>query len=29
VAAQLVGVLEKIGKVTGEIATIAQGTINI
>src|SRR4051812_23729246 len=29
VAGQLVGVLEKIGKVTGEIATIAQGTINI
>ncbi|MCK1601050.1 hypothetical protein IVB02_06345 [Bradyrhizobium sp. 166] len=29
VASQLVGVLEKIGKVTGEIATIAQGTINI
>jgi hypothetical protein len=29
VAAQLVGVLEKIGKVTGEIATIAQGTINV
>ena len=28
-AGQLVGVLEKIGKVTGEIATIAQGTINI
>jgi len=29
VAGQLVGVLEKIGKVTGEIATIAQGTINV
>ena len=29
VGAQLVNVLEKIGKVTGEIATIAQGTINI
>lgn len=29
VSAQLVSVLEKIGKVTGEIATIAQGTINI
>jgi hypothetical protein len=29
VAGQLVGVLEKIGRVTGEIATIAQGTINI
>jgi hypothetical protein len=29
VAAQLVNVLEKIGKVTGEIATIAQGTINV
>jgi hypothetical protein len=29
VAAQLVSVLEKIGKVTGEIATIAQGTINV
>ncbi|MCP1852098.1 MULTISPECIES: hypothetical protein [unclassified Bradyrhizobium] len=29
VAGQLVSVLEKIGKVTGEIATIAQGTINI
>jgi hypothetical protein len=28
-AGQLVGVLEKIGKVTGEIATIARGTINI
>jgi hypothetical protein len=28
VAAQLVNVLEKIGKVTGEIATIAQGTVN-
>jgi uncharacterized protein (UPF0335 family) len=29
VAGQLVGVLEKIGRVTGEIATIAQGTINV
>lgn len=29
VAGPLVAVLEKIGKVTGEIATIAQGTINI
>jgi len=29
VGAQLVNVLEKIGKVTGEIATIAQGTINV
>ena len=29
VAGQLVGVLEKIGKVTGEIANIAQGSINI
>jgi hypothetical protein len=29
VAGQLVSVLEKIGKVTGEIATIAQGTINV
>jgi hypothetical protein len=29
VASQLVSVLEKIGKVTGEIATIAQGTINV
>ncbi len=29
VATPLVSVLEKIGKVTGEIATIAQGTINI
>lgn len=29
VAGPLVGVLEKIGKVTGEIATIAQGTINV
>jgi hypothetical protein len=29
VAAQLVSTLEKIGKVTGEIATIAQGTINV
>jgi hypothetical protein len=29
VAGSLVNVLEKIGKVTGEIATIAQGTINI
>lgn len=29
VAGQLVGVPEKIGKVTGEIATIAQDTINI
>lgn len=29
VAAQLVSVLEKIGKVTGEIATIAQGSINV
>lgn len=29
VAGQLVSVLEKIGRVTGEIATIAQGTINI
>ncbi len=29
VAGQLTGVLERIGKVTGEIATIAQGTINI
>jgi hypothetical protein len=29
VAGSLVNVLEKIGKVTGEIATIAQGTINV
>lgn len=29
VAGQLTAVLEKIGKVTGEIATIAQGTINV
>lgn len=29
VSGSLVNVLEKIGKVTGEIATIAQGTINI
>lgn len=29
VASPLVGVLEKIGRITGEIATIAQGTINI
>jgi hypothetical protein len=29
VASQLVNVLEKIGRVTGEIASIAQGTINV
>ena len=29
VAAQLVNVLEKIGRVTGEIAAIANGTINV
>lgn len=29
VAGPLVGVLEKIGRITGEIATIAQGTINV
>ena len=29
VSGPLVNVLEKIGKVTGEIATIAQGTINV
>ncbi|MEY9184895.1 hypothetical protein [Bradyrhizobium sp. USDA 313] len=29
VSGQLIATLEKIGKVTGEIATIAQGTINI
>ncbi|WP_441229439.1 hypothetical protein AB7828_03790 [Tardiphaga sp. 215_C5_N2_1] len=29
VSGSLINVLEKIGKVTGEIATIAQGTINI